>query len=115
MAAQPLLSHLPAQQARNLMSAKIQVIGKSREAIATALRKKRTEELFDIIYELATLEPFFSPRTIAQARGISQRRIVALCQARTLRAHKISDNNWRVPLSAVREWDENTAVKLNGN
>ena len=99
------------------MSAKINVIGKSREEIDQALRHKRPEELLDIISELATLEPFFSPRTIAAARGISQRRLVAMCKNRTIRAHKISENNWRVPLSAVREWDENTAVKLsvNGN
>lgn len=97
------------------MSAKIQVIGKSREAIGQALRHKRPEELLDIIYELATLEPFFSPRTIAAARGVQLRRVVAMCRAGELRAHKPSEKVWRVPLSAVREWDANTAVTLSTN
>lgn len=98
------------------MSAKITVIGKSREAIAQALRKKRTDELLDLIYELATLEPFFSPRTIAAARGISQRRIVEMCKAGQMPGtHKPSPNAWRVSLSGIREWDRNTAVKLSTN
>lgn len=97
------------------MSAKIDVMGKTREQLGDLLGRKRPAELIDIIHELATLEPFFSPRTIARARGMSKRRIVKMCKDQELRAHKPSPNNYRVPLSAVREWDANTAVKLSPN
>lgn len=97
------------------MSAKINVIGKSRDAIGKLLQRKRPEELLDIIYELATLEPFFSLRTVAIARGVPTRKVKAMCKDGSLPYHEMSPNNWRVPLSSVREWDENTAFKLEAN
>jgi hypothetical protein len=94
------------------MSDKLNLIGLSRDRIAAALARKRHDELIDIIAELATLEPHFSPRTVARARGLSQRRIVAMCRSQTLRAHKPLPNGWRIPLSAIHEWDAQTAVAI---
>lgn len=94
------------------MSAKTNLIGKSREQIAQLTRHKRHEEMVDLLYLYTTLEPHYSPRDIAVARGVQLRRVVAMCRAGTLRAHKPSEKCWRVPLSAVLEWDRQTAVTL---
>jgi acetolactate synthase small subunit len=95
------------------MSDKLNLIGKSRDEIARAVARKRPEELVDIITELATIEPHFSPKTIARARQMSQRRIVEMCRTGEMPgAHKPLANGWRVALSGIRQWDESTAVTL---
>lgn len=88
------------------------VIGKSREEIAKAIRHKTREELSNLIYHLETIEPHFSPKTIAFARALGPRMIVAKIQnGEIARAHRPTLKGWRVPLSAIREWDEQTSIR----
>jgi hypothetical protein len=92
------------------MSAKIDLRGKSREEISELTKRWRHDQYVDAIYQLATIEPFFSPRTVAKARESSPRVIADLCRNGTIQAHKLSDNVWRIPLSAILAWDRATAV-----
>jgi hypothetical protein len=86
------------------------LVGKSREQIAQATRHKKREELIDLLYSLATFEPMFRPREIAERRGMSKGIVLKLIKSGILRAHKPSENVLRVPLSAIRDWDQQTAL-----
>ena len=86
------------------------LVGKSREQIAQATRHKQREELIDLIYSLATFEPMFKIQEIAVRRGLSRDSVERLIKRGKLRAHKPLDNIVRVPLSAIRDWDETTAL-----
>ena len=86
------------------------LVGKSKEQIEQATRHKRREELIEIIYSLASVEPMFKPRELAARRGMSPRVIMKLIKQGRIRAHKPLANVLRVPLSAIREWDKNTAL-----
>lgn len=89
----------------------MKLFGKSQEEIAHLVRNKRHDEMVQLLYQHASLEPHFSARTIAAAREMSKRRIVGLMQSGGIRpAHKPMVNGWRASLSAVREWDERTRV-----
>jgi hypothetical protein len=86
------------------------LVGRSREQIEQALRDKKRAELLDVIYSLATCEPMLSPREIATRRQMTKRRVMQLIKDGTLRAHKPAENALRVPLSSIREWDQQTAL-----
>ena len=86
------------------------LIGKSRENIEHATRNKTRSELLDIIYSLATSEPMYKPQEIAARRGMSKRTVLHLIKRGVIRAHKPFENGIRVPLSAIREWDAQTAL-----
>jgi hypothetical protein len=91
----------------------MKLAGKSREEIEKAVRNKTRSELIDLLYNLATLEPHFSPGTVAARRGMSKDTIIALCKNGTIpRVHKPLQNSWRIPLSSIREWDEATAISF---
>jgi hypothetical protein len=86
------------------------LVGKSKEQIEQATRHKRREELVEIIYRLATFEPMFKPQEIAENRRMSKRVVIGLIKRGVLRAHKPLTNALRVPLSAIRDWDRQTAL-----
>lgn len=94
------------------MSEKIDLRGKSRDEIAELTKRWKPDRFVAALHELATIEPFFSPRTVAKAREMSPRVIAELCRSGVIRAHRPLENGWRIPLSAVREWDGRTAVDL---
>lgn len=87
-----------------------QLAGKTRPQIEAAIKNMTRAEIAALIQQLIELEPHYTPQEIAMLRKMSKRRIVALCQSQTIRAHKPLENGWRIPLSAAREWDESTAV-----
>jgi len=86
------------------------LVGKTREQIEHATRHKKREELLEIIYSLATFEPHFKPQEIAERRRMSKGKVLRLIKAGVLRAHKPMENALRVPLSAIQDWDEKTAL-----
>jgi len=88
-----------------------ELTGKSRDEIAAALKHKRHGQLIDLIADLVTLETFFTPEEIARARKIGARAIKAMIKAGQIRAHKPLANGYRVPRSAVDEWDAKTALR----
>jgi hypothetical protein len=92
------------------------LIGKSRDEIEAALRTKTRGELVDLIHSLVAFEPHFSPSTVARRREISKDTVIELCKNGTIpRVHKPIKNSWRIPLSSIREWDVQTAIRFNGN
>ena len=86
------------------------LIGKSLEQIEAATRNKRRQELLEIIYSLATLEPMYKPAEIAARRGMSKGKVIQLIKTGVLPAHKPLETAYRVKLSTLRKWDEETAV-----
>lgn len=94
------------------MSEKIVLYGKSRTEIEELTVRMSYSRLLDLFYQHVTLEPFFSSAMVAKARGMTKRQVVARCQDGRLRAHKPMTNGWRIPITAVQEWDAQTAVKL---
>jgi excisionase family DNA binding protein len=86
------------------------LIGKSREQIEHTTRNKTRSELLDIIYSLATFEPMYKPQEIATRRGMSKHTVLQLIKRGVIRAHKPFENGIRVPLSAIHEWDAQTAL-----
>lgn len=87
------------------------LVGKSPEQIDLELASvRKRDRLIRIIKELAVLESFFSPEQVADKRGITVASVMARIKDGRLRAHLVSHNRWRIPLSAVHEWDEKTLV-----
>lgn len=96
---------------------KVAVIGQSRETIERLTQSFSRQDLLDLVHQLATWEPKFSPSTVASLCEMTPRAIVARIKDGTIKgAHKPLDNGWRISLSGLREWDEQTAVKalING-
>ena len=94
------------------MPKKLEIIGKSREEIERLLARKERHELLDLIANLANLEPMFSPERIAAARELAPATVLGLMKTGVIRAHLVSHNRYRAPLSAVRAWDAQTALEL---
>jgi len=90
------------------------LVGKSKEQIEHAIRHKKRQEIVEIIYSLATCEPFFKPQEIADRRRMAKGTVLELIKNGILRAHKPFDNVVLVPLSAIREWDRDTALFFSG-
>lgn len=88
----------------------IDLTGKSREQIERALAHKRRNELLDLIFSLITFEPHFSVATFAQRRQLTRATVLRLIRERILHAHLPTGNGYRIPLSAIRDFDRRTAV-----
>jgi excisionase family DNA binding protein len=88
----------------------MELAGKSREQIERATQHWQRHELIDALFKLANCEPWFSPQQVAALRGVSKYKVIDLIRSGVLRAHKPLDNQYRIPLSAVREWDRETAL-----
>ena len=52
----------------------------------------------------------YTPQEIAIRRAMSKRTVLQLVKRDVIRAHKPFENGIRVPLSAIREWDAQTAL-----
>lgn len=74
------------------------------------LSGKERSELVRMIKFLSVAEVFFTPAELAKARRLPRRTVVELCKRGEIRAHRVLSNRWRIPLSAVHEWDRNTAA-----
>jgi excisionase family DNA binding protein len=105
-----LVPYLRFDEPKNKRTKRMNLIGKSREQIEQATKDLKRHELIDLLYSLATCEPMFKPQEIAARRGMSKQSILKLIKRGVLRAHKPLENAYRVPLSAIREWDAQTAV-----
>lgn len=86
------------------------LVGKSRDEIAEATRNKSRQELIELLHEHTAFEPMFRLDEIAARRRMSVRTLKALVKAGRLRAHKPLENQVRIPLSSIREWDAETAL-----
>lgn len=84
---------------------------KSREDIAELTRRRSHQEMVDLLYRHCSLEPMFSPESIALAHDCAPKTIKKLMIAGRIAAHTIG-NRLRATLSAVRAWDEQTAITL---
>jgi hypothetical protein len=87
------------------------LIGKTRAQIESALRNKDRPELLDLIFELSTMEPHFSVSQVARARKVSRNTILEKIRSREIpRVHRPLKNSLRIPVSAIHEWDANTQI-----
>lgn len=85
------------------------VLGKSRDEIQRLTSDYSRPELVDLIYKLSSLEPMFTPLEVAKARQIAVATVRELIQKQKLRAHRVGQE-WRIPLSAIQEWDASTST-----
>jgi hypothetical protein len=85
--------------------------GKTREQIDTALAHKSRSELVDLIYSLVTVEQLLKPAEIAAGSCLNKRAVL-----RDIRDGKFGDyfcraeNSIAVPASGVNEWRNNFRV-----
>ena len=89
---------------------RVNLVGKSRGEIEHATRDKSRPELVNLLYELASVEPMFTPQQIAELRHLSKDTVLDLIRRGRIRAHKPLENGLRIPLSAVQDWDAATAL-----
>jgi hypothetical protein len=89
--------------------------GKSREQIETALTNKSRSELLDLIYSLVTVEQLLKPAEIAARSCLNKRAVL-----RDIRDGKFGDyycraeNSIAVPASGVNHWRNRFRVPANG-
>jgi hypothetical protein len=85
--------------------------GKTREQIESALAEKSRTQLLDIIFSLTTVEQLFKPAEIAIRSRLNKRAVL-----RDIRDGKFGDyycraeNSIAVPASGVNEWRKNFRV-----
>jgi hypothetical protein len=74
----------------------------------------RRDTLLKLIERLATLEPHFTDKEIAQARCIGVNKVREHMLSGLIRDAKKdgASNPWTAPLSAIAEYDRQTAIKL---
>ena len=88
--------------------------GKTREQIETALRGRSRAELLDVIYSLSTVEQLLKPATIAARSCVNKRAVL-----RDIRDGKFGDyycraeNSIAIPASGVNKWRERFLVRQN--
>src|SRR6266536_1999886 len=88
--------------------------GKTREQLESALAHKSRSELIDLIYSLLTIEQFFKPSEIAARSCLNKRAVL-----RDIRDGKFGDyycraeNSIAVPASGVNKWRSNFCVPAN--
>jgi len=88
------------------------LIGKTRDQIERALADKDRPALLDVIYKLTTLEPHFTISDVARARKLSRGAILDKLRTGAIkRAHRPLKNAYRIPLSALQDWDRSTQCK----
>jgi hypothetical protein len=103
-----------AEKARTLPEA-MNLRGKSREQIESALAGKSRSDLLDIIFSLATVEQLFKPSQIAARSCLNKRAVL-----RDIRDGKFGDyycraeNSLAVPASGVNQWRSKFRVPANG-
>lgn len=92
----------------------MKLIGESLEKITYLLRNLRREEIIFLLFKHVSLEPHFTAKQIAAARCIGVRKVLALMRSGDITpAHKAGrTNSWTAPLSAIRRYDDKTAIKL---
>jgi hypothetical protein len=85
--------------------------GKSREQLDTALANKSRSELIDLVYSLVTVEQLLKPAEIAVRSCLNKRAVL-----RDIRDGKFGDyfcraeNSIAVPTSGVNRWRNNFCV-----
>jgi hypothetical protein len=88
--------------------------GKTREQIDSALAGKSRSELLDIIFSLTTVEQLFKPAEIAARSRLNKRSVL-----RDIRDGKFghyycrAENSIAVPASGVNKWRSNFRVPAN--
>ena len=89
--------------------------GKTREQIESALAQKSRSELLDVIFSLATVEQSFKPSEIAARSCLNKRAVL-----RDIRAGKFgpyyrrAENSISVPASGVNKWLQTFVVPAPG-
>lgn len=89
--------------------------GKTREQIESALASKARSELLDIIFSLTTVEQLLKPAEIATLSRINKRAVL-----RDIRDGKFgpyfvrAENSIAVPASGVNKWRRGFLVRENG-
>jgi hypothetical protein len=90
--------------------------GKTREQLETALSHKSRSELIGLIHSLVTVEQLLKPAEIAARSCLNKRAVL-----RDIRDGKFGDyycraeNSIAVPTSAVNHWRNRFRVPANGN
>ena len=90
--------------------------GKTREQIGSALTGKTRSELLDVIFSLTTVEQLFKPAEIARRSCLNKRAVL-----RDIRDGKFGDyycraeNSIAVPASGVNGWRNRFRVPANDN
>ena len=90
--------------------------GKSRDQIETALAHKSRSELIDLVHSLVTVEQLVKPAEIAARSCLNKRAVL-----RDIRDGKFGDyfcraeNSIAVPASGVNKWRSSFRVPANGN
>jgi hypothetical protein len=85
--------------------------GKTREQIETALANKSRSDLLDLIFSLVTVEQLFKPSEIAARSCLNKRAVL-----RDIRDGKFggsycrAENSIAVPASGVNKWRSNFLV-----
>jgi hypothetical protein len=94
----------------------VNITGKSREQIESALAGKTRSDLLDIIFSLTTVEQLFKPAEIATRSRLNKRAVL-----RDIRNGKFGDyycraeNSIAVPASGVNKWRNRFRVRPNGH
>lgn len=91
------------------------LLGKTREQIEKATKDCDRRQLVNLIYSLATLEPHFTPRQVAERRALSVDTILRKVRSGELPAHRPAEKQIRIPLSSVEAWDRHTALFFTSN
>lgn len=95
------------------------LVGKTREQIDHATRNSSREELVDLLYVHATLDPKFTVTQVARANGrMSRDAVLAKIRNDEIpreHVHLIKDNTYAIALSGLKKWDRKTALKLQSN
>lgn len=95
----------------------ISFAGKSYDQIEALFVVHPLHELIGPVFRLTNLDPHFTVREIATARRCGWRKVRKLMESGVISpAHKIGrTNDWQAPLSAIRRWDAQTAIRLERN
>lgn len=88
----------------------LEVVGKSRDEIAAALRGVRRDRIYDLVYQLATDPPQFRTATVARNRELHPRTVLRLIERGELVGQKIAAKDYRISLPALQDYDRRTRV-----
>lgn len=88
-----------------------ELAGKTREALEATLQHKRRAELLDLIFSLINFEPHVTVETFAARRQMEPATVRRLIRDRKLRAHMPVTGKYRIPLSAIADFDQRTALE----
>jgi hypothetical protein len=91
---------------------RLDVRDKHEQELQRLLRSRRRKDLISLIRDLASIEQHFTAEEIAKARKTTKRDVIERMKKGEIAAHHPSGYRWTASLSAVREWDERTAIRL---